>query len=124
MLTLKPFSGRRNYLEVLSDILELCKNSQAKTKILRSTNTNFTLLEGYLLKLRTSGLLELQPETKMYVTTKEGSKFVESWNSLDAMLNPQKLPIFNKTKKMPRQSIHRNHNYLVRKTALIKSKNE
>jgi len=47
---------------------------QAKTYILRKTNTNFKLLESYLLQLQTSGLLEMQPETKRYFTTKEGAR--------------------------------------------------
>jgi predicted transcriptional regulator len=84
------FESRRNHLQVLSDILELCKMPQAKTYILRSTNTNFKLLEMYLLQLQTSYLLEMQPETKKYFTTKEGQKFIQVWINLKTMLYPKK----------------------------------
>jgi len=72
---------------------------QAKTYILRNTNTNFKLLESYLLQLQASYLLELQPETKRYFTTKEGQKFIETWINLKAILYPQEFPFLTKNKK-------------------------
>ena len=93
------FESRRNHLQVLSDILELCKMPQAKTYILRSTNTNFKLLESYLLQLQAPYLLELQPETKKYFTTKAGEKFIETWIELKTILNPQEFPFLTKNKK-------------------------
>ena len=93
------FENRRNHLQVLYDILELCKMPQAKTYVLRNTNTSFKLLERYLLQLQTSNLLELQPETKRYITTKEGQKFIEAWINLKTMLYPQELPVLSKNKK-------------------------
>ena len=86
------FENRRNHLQVLSDILELCRTPQAKTCILRNTNTSFKLLEMYLLQLQTSGMLELQAKPKRYSTTSEGQKFVETWVNLRAMLYPEKGP--------------------------------
>lgn len=99
------FENRRNHLQVLYDILELCKMPQAKTYILRNTNTSFKLLESYLLQLQTSDLLELQPKTKKYLTTKEGQKFIEAWIKLKTMLYPQEIPVLTKNKKC---TIHNN----------------
>ena len=93
------FENRRNHLQVLYDILELCKMPQAKTNILHNTNTNFKLLESYLLQLQTSDLLELQPKTKKYLTTKEGQKFIEAWIKLKTMLYPQEIPVLSTNKK-------------------------
>ena len=99
------FENRRNHLQVLYDILELCEMPQAKTRILRTTNTSFKLLESYLLQLQESSLLERQPGTKKYITTKEGQKFSQAWINLTAMLYPQEAPILIKTKK---HSMHNN----------------
>ena len=93
------FESRRNQLQILSDILELCKMPQAKTYILRNTNTNFKLLESYLLQLQTSYLLETQRETQKYFTTKEGQEFIETWIKLKTILYPQKFPFLTKNKK-------------------------
>ena len=86
------FENRRNHLQVLSDILELCGTPQAKTCILRTTNTSFKLLENYLLQLQTSGLLELQGKPKRYMTTMDGQKFIDTWEYLKRMLYPESSP--------------------------------
>ncbi len=100
------FENRRNHLQVLYDILELCEMPQAKTRILRNTNTSFKLLESYLLQLQTSDFLELQPKIKKYVTTEEGQKFIDAWIMLKTMLYPQEVPVLSRNKKC---TIHNNH---------------
>ena len=99
---------RRNHIEILSDILELCKTPQTKTNILHSTNTSFALLESYLLKLQMSSLLGLESETKRYFTTEEGQKFIEAWLYLKSMLYPDEFPMLMKNKKC----IIRNNNLI------------
>lgn len=90
---------------------------QAKTHILRNTNTNFKLLESYLLQLQTSYLLEMQPETQKYFTTKEGQEFIETWIKLKSMIYPQEFPFLTKNKKCTKHNnqfiiIPTNTNYL------------
>jgi predicted transcriptional regulator len=82
------FENRRNHYQVLVDILELCEVPQAKTCVLRKTNTTFKLLENYLLQLQSAGLLEAKEETKKYSTTKEGHKFIRAWFNLNSLINP------------------------------------
>ena len=94
------FENRRNHLQLLTEILELCKMPQAKTSILRKINTNFKLLESYLLQLQTSYLLEIQPETRRYFTTGEGQEFIETWIKLKTILYPPRIPISNQQQKM------------------------
>jgi len=91
---------------------------QVKTAILRNTNTNFKLLESYLLQLQTSYLLEMQPETKRYSTTKEGQKYITAWIKIKTMLYPQQAPIITKTGKStkhngPLITISVNHDCLI-----------
>lgn len=99
------FEARRNHLEVLSEILELCRLPQAKTCILRNTNTSFKLLECYLLQLQTSGLLELEAQTRRYNTTLQGQRFIETWVYLKAMLYPQEFPKL----QIKKGTIYKNH---------------
>jgi len=86
---------RRDHLEVLHDILELCEIPRTKTSILHSSNTCFTLLESYLLKLQKSNLLELEPETKKYFTTQEGEKFIAGLLYLKSLLQSEEHRVKN-----------------------------
>lgn len=96
---LKLFKTRRNHLQVLSEILEMCRTPRAKTHILRESNTSFKLLEAYLFKLQTSGLIELQPQTRKYRTTEGGQRFIEFWININAMLDPQETQTLTKSKR-------------------------
>jgi predicted transcriptional regulator len=82
---------RRNYLQILSDILEFCKTPQSKTRILHVTNTNFKQLERYLLQLQTSGLVEKRQGIE-FSTTKKGTEFIETWAKLLETLRPENIP--------------------------------
>ena len=89
------FENRRNHYQVLVDILELCEEPQAKTCVLRKTNTTFKLLESYLLQLQSAGLLEEKSGPKKYVTTKEGHKFIRAWFNFNSLINPNRPNISN-----------------------------
>ncbi|MGD6850936.1 MAG: winged helix-turn-helix domain-containing protein [Candidatus Bathyarchaeia archaeon] len=106
------FEGRRNHLQVLYDILQLCvKEPQAKTYILRNTNTSFKLLELYLLQLQASNLLLYQYKERKYSTTDEGRLFIEMWQKIRRLLNPQEpaYPI-SKNKLLNPPLVMREHN--------------
>ena len=90
------FENRRNHYQILADILELCEKPQAKTCILRTTNTTYKLLENYLLQLQQAGLVQRKSETKKYLTTKDGQKFIDAWVNLNAMIYPNRPNIPNK----------------------------
>ena len=89
---------RRNYLQILSDILEFCKTPQSKTRIMHMTNTNFKQLEKYLLQLQTSGLVEKRRGIE-FSTTNKGTEFIETWAKLQEILRPENTPTTVKLKK-------------------------
>jgi predicted transcriptional regulator len=106
------FEGRRNHLQVLCDILQLCvRGPQAKTYILRNTNTSFKLLELYLLQLQASNLLTYQYKERKYYTTDEGRLFIEMWQRIRRLLNPQEPPyLASKNKPLNPQLVMKEHN--------------
>jgi predicted transcriptional regulator len=89
--------ARRNYLQILSDILKFCQNPQSKTRILHETNTNFKLLGKYLLELQAAGLIAKRRD--IYLTTSKGTDFVESWTDLQNMLRCEQTPEMVKARK-------------------------
>ncbi len=90
---------RRDRLQILIDILEYCKTPNPKTQILHNANTNFKLLETYLLQLNSAELIEKTPTTNRYTTTKKGLKFIKNWKKLQAMMKPKQIVSTVKTRK-------------------------
>jgi predicted transcriptional regulator len=81
------------------EILELCKAPNPKTQILHSVNTNFKLLESYLLQLKAAQLIEKNLITNKYLTTKKGLKFNKNWKALQTMMEPRQMALTVKTRK-------------------------
>jgi predicted transcriptional regulator len=97
MLPTRISYARRNGLQILADILELCEIPQPKTRILRDTNTNFKLLEEYLVKLQAAGLIVKR--RGIYLTTAKGKDFVHSWVGLQDMLRHDRTPETVRTRR-------------------------
>jgi len=80
---------RRDKLQILADILHLCRSPQAKTCIMQKTNTSYVSLQRHLMELRKLSLVELQPETSKYAITQRGFVFLEKWKKLEELLVPE-----------------------------------
>ena len=80
---------RRGKLQILADILYLCRSPQAKTRIMQKTNTSYVSLQKHLMELRKLSLVELQPETSKYAITQRGFVFLEKWKKLEELLVPE-----------------------------------
>jgi predicted transcriptional regulator len=96
---IKALETRRDHLQILVEILELCKAPNPKTQILHNVNTNFRLLESYLLQLKAAQLIEKDPTTNKYTTTRKGLKFNKNWKALRAMMEPRQIALTVKTRK-------------------------
>lgn len=71
---------RRNELEVMRDVLNVCTKSAKKTRIVYSANLNFTRLNRYLHVLLSLGFLAEETTADgnvYYKTTPAGAYFVE-----------------------------------------------
>ena len=77
---------RRNKLEILSCILNLCKTEgSSKTKIVYQVNLNFKNAGLYLEWLTQHGYLEMN--NKLYKTTPTGCKFLKNLNNINSTIN-------------------------------------
>ncbi len=65
----------RGRIDIITDILDVCKEQQNKTGIVYKTNLNFNLTGKYLDLLIKNGLLERKE--KKYVITDKGRTFLE-----------------------------------------------
>jgi len=78
--------AKRISLEIMAEILSLCKQPQVKTKVMYSTNLSWQMVQKYLSQLQSKGLLEVHHSLTKYVTTRKGLKFVEKWRELLELL--------------------------------------
>jgi len=80
--------AKRISLEIMAEILSLCKQPQVKTKVMYSANLSWQMVEKYLSQLQSKGLLEVHRSLTRYATTQKGLKFVEKWGELAELLQP------------------------------------
>ncbi|MDH5636841.1 MAG: winged helix-turn-helix domain-containing protein, partial [Candidatus Bathyarchaeota archaeon] len=77
---------KRIGLEIMAEILILCKQPQTKTRVMYRTNLSWRMLQKYLSQLQSTGLLEVHHSLTKYTTTRKGLKFVEKWRELIELL--------------------------------------
>ena len=78
--------AKRNSLEIIAEILVLCKQSQTKTRVMYRTNLSWRMLQKYLSQLQSRGLLEVHHSVIKYTTTQKGLKFIKKWRELAKLL--------------------------------------
>lgn len=77
----------RNSLEIIAEILSLCKEPRTKTQVMYGANLSWGLLQKYLSKLQSKGLLGARAHSRTeYVTTRKGLRFVKKWKELMKLL--------------------------------------
>lgn len=76
----------RNSLEIMAEILSLCKEPQTKTKVMYGTNLSWKMLQQYLSQLTSRGHLEVHHSAIKYLTTRKGLDFLEKWDELKKLL--------------------------------------
>ena len=73
---------KRDRVEIMAEILELCSKPKTKTRVMYGTNLSWKMLQHYLAYMLKHELLEVQNDSTKYVTTGRGQDFVEKWNEL------------------------------------------
>ncbi|MCW3986234.1 MAG: winged helix-turn-helix domain-containing protein [Candidatus Bathyarchaeota archaeon] len=77
---------RRNRLEIMAEILSLCKRPQTKTKVMYSVSLSWKVLVKYLSYLQSQGLLKVHNSPIEYATTPKGLSFVGKWTELAELI--------------------------------------
>jgi predicted transcriptional regulator len=76
---------RRNQLQIMADILRVCKTRTRKTNIVYATNLNFKTTSKYLNRLINEGLIvevKVDEDIIYYEITEEGKKALMDFISL------------------------------------------
>ena len=77
---------KRNREEIISQIVNVCRNGAIKTRVVYQANLNFKTVEPYLDLLVKNNLLEVQQgEKKMYETTEKGETLLEALNQVSEL---------------------------------------
>ncbi len=69
----------RRSIQVMADILSLCKQPQTERQLIGKTSLSRNVLRVYLSQLQSKQLLEVHHSTTMYATTSEGYRFSEKY---------------------------------------------
>jgi len=78
---------RRNSLEIIAEILRLARKGARKTRIVYGANLNFKMLEEYLTRLESRGLVS-SPRNNggLITTTEKGREFLRQFQELSRQL--------------------------------------
>jgi predicted transcriptional regulator len=77
---------KRNREEIISQILNVCRNGAIKTRVVYQANLNFKTVEPYLALLVKNNLLEVQNgEKRMYETTQKGESLLVAINQVNEL---------------------------------------
>jgi len=77
---------KRNNLEIMAEILRLCKAPKSKTQVMYGANLSWRMLHKYLSELKDRGFLEVRSSRTRYLTTQKGREFVKRWTELAELL--------------------------------------
>ena len=84
---------RRDRLQIMTEIMEVAKGKQLKTRIMYMVNLSFSQLNEYLSFLTEKGFLRIQIENKkkVYETTTKGNLYIENYTEMSNRLRTQDL---------------------------------
>jgi len=72
----------RDRVEIVADILEICRNDTRKTSIMYQANLSFELLTKYLRLLQQANLIKIGEDSSLYSATEKGIEFLKQYYQL------------------------------------------
>ena len=72
----------RDKVEIVADILEICRNHTRKTNIMYQANLSFQLLTKYLRLLQQANLIKAGEGGSLYSATDKGLEFLKQYYEL------------------------------------------
>jgi len=79
---LGKFRTNRHKVEIVADILEICRNDTRKTNIMYQANLSFELLMKYLRLLQQANLIKVGGGGSFYSATDKGLEFLKEYYEL------------------------------------------
>jgi predicted transcriptional regulator len=74
---------RRNDIDICADILKIARVGAKKTHLVYKANLNFEIVKKYLNRLFENNLIS--SENGHFITTEEGVKFLDSYQTFTSM---------------------------------------
>ena len=81
--------GRRSRVEIIADILKAAIEGSNKTRLVYSTNINFTVVNESLELLVERGFVEVLG--KRYFTTESGLEFIRIFDKMSGLLDLERI---------------------------------
>jgi predicted transcriptional regulator len=77
---------KRDHVEIIAEILELCTKPTVKTQIIYKLNLSYDKAQKCINQLLKLELLKLEEDHKKYVTTEKGLEFIGKYEKLQELL--------------------------------------
>jgi predicted transcriptional regulator len=104
--TLQTLWNRRDRLKIMTEIMEVTKEEQLKTRIMYKVNLSFNQINEYLSFLTEMRFIKIQKSgnKKSYKTTDKGYSFIENYRELEKLLQSKlvETPMITKRVKIGR----------------------
>ena len=78
--------NRRTNIEMIAEILMLCRKPTAKTQIMYKTNMSYAAIQKFLKQLQKFGLLSFDDGAEKYNATEKGLEFVRRYLAIQDLL--------------------------------------
>ena len=72
-------SKYRSKLQIIADILVIAGKGAKKTRIMYQANLSYNLLKRYLAETLEAGLVSIDKDKKLYITTQKGEVFLKKY---------------------------------------------
>ncbi len=72
-------SRRRGFKEITYSISKAAFEGARKTRVMYASSLNVGQLNGYLAELISQGLINYEPQTKLYYTTAKGRQYLKAY---------------------------------------------
>gem|GEM_PF-1742508 len=73
---------KRTRIEIIAEILDLCRKPRTKTRLLQSINLSWQQCNSILDNILSLGLLEIHHSQTKYFTTLKGTRFLDKWKTV------------------------------------------
>jgi len=74
---LQSQSVQRNHLQILNEILFVCREPQVKTQVMSEVDISLRLLQWCLKQLLKQNMVRLHHRKQTYVTTEKGLRYLQ-----------------------------------------------
>ncbi len=84
-------SQRRDYIEILAEMVYLCKEPKTKTSLMRQNNLSYRLLKKCIDHLLEQELIEFQDSKRgsRLISTKKGDSFLKKFSEIQLYIKKQ-----------------------------------